>query len=184
MTEYLVIFKGYPIEDSQWILDRNLTEEVVKYVISPLFYCYYNIIQIVSYRSYNAPKPSRDIITDNISRFTLAIDNSLRKGSSRDFYLHVNFRHDVYHHLFRDKTTLFRDDFNSKYFKEGWDQCYKDYSIDDKHNYGLKLLHPVQCRLYLKWMKPGHCKKGDGTIANKYRSFVEMIKFTIKKTNC
>ena len=52
------------------------------------------------------------------------------KGSYRDFNVIVTFRHDVYRHLFNDKTTLFSNDFSNccKYFKEGWDQCYKDYN--------------------------------------------------------
>ena len=98
-------------------------------------------------RSYETPTPSSDIVQDNLGRLILAIDNSLRKGASRNFYIHVIFRHDVYRYLFDNKTNLFRNDFNSKYFKEGWDQCYKDYRIDDNHNYGVKLLYPVQCRL-------------------------------------
>ena len=132
-------------------------------------------------RSYNTPSPSDDIIQDNVGRLTLAIDNCLRKGSSRDFFIHVPFRHDVYHHLFNDKMTLFRNDFCSRFFKEGWDQCYKDYSTDDERNYGIRLLYPVYSSLYLKWMKTGHYKKGDGTIDTKSRSFVEMIKFKVKK---
>ena len=33
-------------------------------------------------------------------------------------------------------------------------------------------------------MKVGHYKKGDGTITCKARSFVEMVRFNIKKCNC
>ena len=92
----------------------------------------------------------------------------------------------MYRHLFNDKTTLFSNDFSNccKHFKEGWDQCYKDYNSADEHNYGVKLLYPVRCRLYLEWMKVGHYRKGDGTIASKPRSFVEKIRFKVNKINC
>ena len=98
--------------------------------------------------------------------------------------MHVIFRHDVYRHLFGDKTILCRSDFNSQYFKEGWDQCYKDYDSTDEHNHGLELLYPIHCRLYLDRMKKGHCRKGDGTMNYKSRGFVEKVTFTIKKKNC
>lgn len=127
--------------------------------------------KILLCRSYQTPTPSNDVISENLGRLFLVIDNSLRKGSSRNFHVHVIFRHDVYCYLF---------DNNSKYFKEGWDQCYKDYRIGDSHNYGVKLLYPVQCRLYLNFMKAGHYKKGDSIITCKARSFVEMVKFKIK----
>lgn len=110
--------------------------------------------------------------------------NLLGRGPLKILKVNVNFRHDVYRHLFADKTTLFRSDFNSQYFKVGWDQCYKDYNSTDEYNHGLELLYPIQCRLHLDWMKEGHCRKGDGTIINKPRSFVEKVTFTIKKKNC
>ena len=80
--------------------------------------------------------------------------------------------------------TLFRNDFCSTYFKEGWDQCYKDYSRDDDCNFGLRIQYPIKCRLHLKWMKKGHYKKGDGTIHTKSQSFIEMVRLQIKKINC
>lgn len=80
--------------------------------------------------------------------------------------------------------TLFRNDFCSSFFKEGWDQCYADYRVDDEYNSGIRLLYPVECKLYLQWMRTGHFKKGDGTMDTKSKSFVEMVCFTVKKRNC
>ena len=142
------------------------------------------LCRLLSYRSYDSPCPSDEIIQDNVGRLTLAIDNCLRKGSSKNFSIHVNFRHDVYHHLFNNKTTLYRNDFCSRFFKEGWDQCYIDYSTVEEHNYGIRLSYPVYSRLYLRWMKAGHYKTGDGTINTKSRGFVEIVRFTLKKVNC
>lgn len=183
MTQYLVSWKGFPQEDAQWVPSTHITEEATRYghYFSGQILFMYNVIL---YRSFDSPNPSSDIIQDSVGRLTLAIDNCLRKGSSRDFLIHVPFRHDVYHRLFDNKTTLFRIDFCNAYFKEGWDQCYKDYRIDDQHNYGVKLLYPVECRLYIKWMKTGHYKQGDGTINTKSKSFVEMARFKVMKINC
>ena len=70
-------------------------------------------------RLYDKPTPSSEVIQDSIGTLTLAVDNSLRKGSSRDFNINVEFRHDVYRYLFKDKTTLFCNDFDTRYFKVG-----------------------------------------------------------------
>lgn len=144
-----------------------------------LLYCYYFI-----YRSFNAPHPSSDVIQDCVGNFTSAINNSLRKGSSREFSLHVVFRHDVYHHLFLDKKELFFNDFNSRYFKVGWDQCYHNYRVGDKYNNGHRLEYPVLARPYLKWTKNAHYKRDDGIMIIKSKSFVEMVSLKIKKINC
>jgi len=77
--------------------------------------------------------------------------------------------------------TLYSNDFNNKYFKEGWNQCYSDYKDDDDYNTGHKLAYPVKCRLYFKWTKVGHFCDINGCIVNKSPSFVEMVSFKIKK---
>ena len=136
------------------------------------------------YRSYYAPRPHSDIIQDSVGTFTVELDKSLRRGSCRDFKVHVIFRHDVYRFLFNDKMTLYSNDFNNKYFKEGWDQCFSDYRDDDDYNTGHKLEYPVKSRLYLKWTKKGHYRNSSGSIVSKLCSFVEMVVFNIKKVNC
>ena len=145
------------------------------YLIAITFYCIY--------RSYNTPHPSSDAIQDAIGNFTLAINNSLRKGSSREFTLHVVFRHDVYRDLFLNKKELFLDDFNPRYFKIGWDQCYHNFRVGDEYNNGYRLEYPVIARPHLKWMKNAHCKIYDVMI-EKCKVFVEMVDFKIKKINC
>lgn len=118
-----------------------------------------------------------------MGNFTLAINDSLKKGASREFKVAVVFRHDVFRYLFSNKTQLNVDDFSSSYFKVGWDQGYHNYRADDEYNNGHRLEYPVLARPYLKWMKNAHC-----TISNvmikKNRSFVEMVEFKIKKINC
>lgn len=135
-------------------------------------------------RLYEKPTPSNEVIQDSIGALTLAVDNSLRKGASRDFNISVEFRHDVYRFLFKDKTILFCSDFNTRYFKVGWDQCFCNYSVGTEHNYGCKLLYPIQARLSLKWMKPGHYRNQDGAMFAKSLNFIEILKLKIKKINC
>lgn len=111
------------------------------------------------------------------------MDTSLRKGSRKDFMIYVNFRHDVFRYLFNNKTTLYHNDFDIKYFKEGWDQCFSNYRDDDDYNIGHKLAYPVICRMYFRWSKTGHYRNCSGSIVNRSLSFVEMVSFKIKKVN-
>ena len=86
--------------------------------------------------------------------------------------------------FFKDKTTLYHSDFDRKYFKEGWDQCFSDYRDDDEYNTGHKLAYPVNCRLYFRKNKNGHFRNCTGDIVSKLPSFIEMVAFKIKKINC
>ena len=140
-------------------------------------------MKLILYRYYHAPTPRSDVIQDNVGTFTVELDKSLRRGSSRDFTVNVNFRHDVFRFLFKDKTTLYYNDFDKKYFKEGWDQCCSDYSDDDDFNCGIRLTYPVKCRLYFRSNKDGHYRNCNGNIVSKLPSFIEMVEFEIVKKN-
>ena len=135
-------------------------------------------------RSYDNPNPSSDVIQDAVGNFTLEINNSLKKGTSREFKVDVVFRHDAFRYLFSNKTQLNLDDFGSSYFKVGWDQGYHNYRVGDEYNNGHRLKYPVLARPYLKWMKNAHCNNINNVMIKKNRSFVEMVEFKIKKINC
>ena len=56
-------------------------------------------------------------------------------------------------YLLNNKTTLYHNEFDNKYFKEGWHQCFSNYRDDDIYNIGHKLACPVICRMYFRWSK-------------------------------
>ena len=97
-------------------------------------------MKLLLYRSFDTPKPCSDVIQDSVGTFTVELDRSLRRGSCRDFIINVNFRHDVFRFLFNNKTTLYFNDFDKKYLKEGWNQCFSDYREDDDYNTGHKIV--------------------------------------------
>ena len=107
----------------------------------------YSYLKVLLYSLYHLPKSRSDIIHDNLSNFTVALDTSLRKGSCKDFMIYVNFCHDIFRYLLNNKTTLYHNDFDSKYFKEGQDQCFSNYRDDDVYSIGHKLAYPVICRM-------------------------------------
>ena len=105
MTEYLCLWQGYPKENASWIPSSDVTTQVIEY---ERHHC--NCYLILSFTAYTDHTihltQASDTIRDAVGSFTLAINHSLRKGSSREFTLHVVFRHDVYRHLFLNKKEL------------------------------------------------------------------------------
>ena len=65
---------------------------------------------------YENPEPSKKVIQDNVDNFMHTVN---KLGSDRHNTIRCPFRHDVCRYLFRDKTELNFDDFDSTYFKPG-----------------------------------------------------------------
>ena len=70
------------------------------------------------------------LFRDNVGNFCRAVEKSLRLGSSKGFMFRFQFRHDVFKHLFGDCCILSLEDFDRKYFKNGWDQSYRLYRTE------------------------------------------------------
>ena len=133
--------------------------------------------------AYENPEPSKKVIQDNVDNFMHTVN---KLGSDRHNTIRCPFRHDVCRYLFRDKTELNFDDFDSTYFKPGWDQCCRQYKGVIKTVYtGCRIEFPLTVTLYLDWTKPERFYKDDnsGTIVKKKRIFVEMIKININKSD-
>ena len=105
-------------------------------------------------RLYEHPRPTEELIREYTHSFVHAIDKSLNRGSDRDNTIRVGFRHDVYRRLFRSKLELYLDDFDTTYFRPGWDQCCRQYKGVDTTIYtGCKIRFPLTVTLYLDWTR-------------------------------
>ena len=60
--------------------------------------------------AYENPEPSKKVIQDNVDNFMHTVN---KLGSDRHNTIRCPFRHDVCRYLFRDKTELNFDDFDS-----------------------------------------------------------------------
>ena len=137
------------------------------------------------YSTYENPEPSKKDIRDSANNFRHTVAKSLNLGSDRDNAIRCHFRHDVYRYLFRDRTELNFDDFDSTYFTPGWDQCCRQYKGVAKTVYtGCRIEFPLTIILYLDWDKSKRFYKDNNseTIVKSKRTFVEMIKININKS--
>ena len=84
---------------------------------------------------------------------------------------------------------LSAQDFLSKWFVDGWDQCYferRGHNGQHKHYNGYRVLYPVTVnKKYLAWSKAKFCKNiSSDDIVRKRQVFVEMVSFSIRKVSC
>jgi len=119
---------------------------------------------------------------ENVARFLHAVEGSLRVGCIRKTVLRIPFRLDVYRFLFSDKTELYQQDFDEKYFTLGWFQWYRKF---DEFTYcGHAIVFPLKVKCFLQWTKSnGFVKDDNGTLLEKPRTFVETIRVKIFKRN-
>ena len=89
---------------------------------------------------------------DYVAKFCRVINNLLRKGSSKGFIGRLEFRHDIYRHLFGNKFSLERKDFDHRYFKKGWDQSYRMFSCTAS---GVLVVFLIEVQLYIGWLGGG-----------------------------
>ena len=113
------------------------------------------------------------------------MDSSLRKSCIRTTILRIHFRHDVYRFLFHDKTELVLGDFDEQYFPLGWNQWCRQYGTDDNQSYyGHSIVFLLKVHRYLQWTRPNSfIKLSDGTVRQKQKTFLEMIRVDIIKEN-
>ena len=53
-----------------------------------------------------------------------------------------------------------------------------------KNTHGVRVLFPIEVSsLYIKWMSEGHFQDNNGVIIKKDTTFMEMIRFKVKKEN-
>ena len=118
----------------------------------------------------------------------MAIDRSLRAGTTKSTTVKVEFRHDIFKFLFQNKQQLTSQDFPSKWFVDGWDQCYferRRYNGQHRHYNGYRLIYPITINSkYLVWSKSKFFKDDNNRIVYKSKVFVEMISFNLRKASC
>ena len=113
---------------------------------------------------------------------------SLRVGTTRSTQVITEFRHDVFKHLFNNKMHLSAQDFPSKWFVDGWDQCYferRGHNEQHKHYNGCRVLYPITVNSkHLAWSKTKFYNNNNGSIDFKKQVFVEIVSFSVRKVNC
>ena len=113
----------------------------------------------------------------------MEIDRCLRLGSSGRLLINVQFRHDCFRFIFSNRKKLHFSDFSTNYFSPGWNQCIKNHK-SQKNTHGVRVLFPIEVSsLYIKWMSEGHFRDNNGIIVKKDTTFIEMIRFKVKKEN-
>ena len=146
------------------------------------------ILSCYDYRLFDTPNPPDDIIAHTVGNFTLAIDRSLRAGTTKSTQVSIEFRHDVFKYFFNNKTSLSAEDFPSKWFVDGWDQCYferRGHNEQHKHYNGYRVLYPVTVNSkHLAWSRTKFCKNSSSNIVSKRQVFVEIVSFSIRKVSC
>ena len=102
--------------------------------------------------------------------------------SGKGFICRLEFRHDVYKHLFGDSFTLHSSDFDSRYFCKGWDQSYR---VLKKRASGVVIVFPIKVELYIAWMGGGryYFDDDDQKYKKKKKRPVEKIKISVAKRN-
>ena len=145
---------------------------------------------MIACRLFDAPKPPDDITAHAVGNFTLAMDRSLRAGTTKSTQVTVEFRHDIFKYLFNNKINLSAQDFPCKWFVNGWDQCYferRSHRNEHKHYNGYRLLYPVIVKnKYLAWSRSKFCQNSSSTssVTSKRQVFVEMVSFSVRKVSC
>ena len=137
------------------------------------------------HRKFNHPVPEDCTIREAVGNFTSAMDKSLRKSCIITNILRIQFRHDVFRFLFGDKTELALGDFDEQYFSLGWNQWCRQYGTDDNPSYyGHSIVFPLKVHSYLQWTRQNSFMKlPDGTVQQKQRTFLEMIRVDVIKEN-
>ena len=181
--QYLVLWKGWPKEASQWLTAKNIGSALLRYKSYKMHKLTYTFFM---YREFNNPHPQEYVVREAVGNFTLAIDRSLRVACTKNTILRIPFRHDVVRYLFQDKHELTLSDFDNNFFPYGWNQWYQQHGSPTNATYcGRTIVFPIRIKCYLQWTRPnGFVKNSDNTIQPKRQTFIEMIRVYIVKENC
>lgn len=132
-------------------------------------------------RSYETPEIDDEYLRIAVNDFCMAVANSLRQGTKCKGIIKVPFRHDIYNYFFSDKSELYRDDFDTRYFPEGWDQLYR--KCGDLFE-GVMIDFPIHVWKKIQWTKTTeYYIDGSNRSLAKKRTFREIVKLEIVKVN-
>ena len=138
-------------------------------------------------RSFLNPQPNYRITIDSISNFLCGLSASLRLGAIRKCTFTVEFRMDVFMHLFHDSgvkpthgrgKNYFKDDFAERYFPSNW------HIIHDHLGDGCEVDFPIRLHSKLRWSPVVYHKGEDGTLTRKMQSFTEALVVNVVKKRC
>ena len=112
---------GTCIQHNQWSYQVYWIYTVYIYIYIYIhtrnYTCYPCLSVLCIFNSvYENPEPSKKEIRNCVNNYRHAVAKSLNLGSDRDNTIRCHFRHDVYRYLFKDRTELNFDDFDSTYF--------------------------------------------------------------------
>ena len=128
------------------------------------------------YRDFHHPQPQEQTIRESVGCFLAAIDRSLRVACYRDTVFRIAFSHEV---LFKQKTELTIQDFNSTYFPSGWNQCYQQFGSINPTWHGRCIVSLLRVKYILRFSNQNSfVKQQDGTFTHKPR-IVEVLRVCI-----
>ena len=125
-------------------------------------------------RYYEHPKPERNVILNEVSRLRVAIGSSLKASTQRK-QVTVEFREDVFKHLFGNKgvqngrwKVLALEEFSPSFFPPNW------HCLLDLHGQGTKVLFPIKIRHFLSWSTQNYHLR-EGIVTKSTRAFLEKL---------
>jgi len=122
-----------------------------------------------------------------ISAFTTAIAKSLQVDCTKQLVKRVPFRFDVFRFLFGNckKKSLYFNDFDPRYFGDGWNQCSSRYSTDgddtEFDHCGHIIVFPLKVSCELCWSPSGFIRNVAGQYVPKPRTPLEYLRVEIVK---
>ena len=181
----MVLWEGYPREQSSWIAEEDITCAAIRYGFCKKknIVCQYYSIQ----RSFITPTPNERVVLDSISSFLDGVTRSLRVGTVRNTKFTVEFRTDIFRLLFGGKGERANNgrgnlyqltDFDSKYFSPGWHQCW------DRLGDGCEVNFPIQLYSTIKYSPLCYSLDSNGCVVPKSRYYNEVVSVFMLKNRC
>ncbi|XP_019860861.1 PREDICTED: uncharacterized protein LOC109589178 [Amphimedon queenslandica] len=160
-TYYLVLWKGFPKEESFWVLSSDVTE--------------------FAKRMYENPCPGNRITMDSVSDLVAEIHKSLSKGLLKNNSFSLPFQRHVFNYLFQQRGKKVknkpgrlyeRSDFSSQYFSDD------NFSYFNKEGEGCFVLFPIYMYSFVQFSHPHY----DSAKNLCKRNFTETLRIKLVKS--
>ena len=138
-------------------------------------------MSVLFVRYFHEPTPSRNLVLAEVSRFRVAIHQSLNRPRTRH-RVTLEFRQDVFVHLFRGKGrkdglwwVMEKTDFHDSCFSNSWDY------LVDCHGQGTKVHFPVEIRHFISLSPANYIMDGSGNAIPSQKSYLEKMSIDFVK---